>query len=176
MSGKISVAKALAFFSLVAFFSWLYTLPVQARAETDLKGWGLGVILGEPTALSAKYRLSPSNAYDFGFGYSFGHSVQLFSDYLFLYPGTFQSSAKEHLMLVPYWGLGASLAFYASNHKKSISNNDARFSLAVRIPLGVALPISKSPIEVFAELVPLVYFVPGIDLGLNGGLGLRFFF
>ena len=50
------------------------------------KGFGLGVVLGEPTGISAKYWLTSGGALDFGLGYSFTSSNSVFdfyADYVF---------------------------------------------------------------------------------------------
>jgi len=50
------------------------------------KGFGLGVVLGEPTGISAKFWLTPGTALDFGLGYSFTSSNSVFdfyADYVF---------------------------------------------------------------------------------------------
>ncbi|MDP2364021.1 MAG: hypothetical protein Q8M94_09660, partial [Ignavibacteria bacterium] len=56
-------------------------------------GFGLGMILGQPTGISAKYWTTGSTAFDFGLGYSYErHSrMQLHADYLFHTKNIFNS-------------------------------------------------------------------------------------
>src|SRR5512141_1247508 len=49
---------------------WLIVTAQCSTAQDH--GFGLGVILGEPTGVSAKLWTSPVNAFDFGLGWSFG--------------------------------------------------------------------------------------------------------
>jgi hypothetical protein len=50
------------------------------------KGYGIGIVLGEPSGLSGKYWLNNTNALDFGLGFSFtsfnNSRIQLNRDYL----------------------------------------------------------------------------------------------
>ena len=80
------------------------------------KGFGLGVIIGEPTGISGKYWLNDVNALDFGLAYSFVHSNSAFSlhgDYLFHLPHLF----KSELNLPFYYGFGGRIHF--NNKSKS---------------------------------------------------------
>ena len=50
------------------------------------EGFGLGVVLGEPTGISAKFWLTPGTALDLGLGYSFTSEKSVFdfyADYVF---------------------------------------------------------------------------------------------
>jgi len=51
--------------ALLLFFT------VQGSVAQE-RGFGLGVIIGEPTGISAKLWTSPVNAFDFGLGWSIG--------------------------------------------------------------------------------------------------------
>ena len=53
----------------VAALSLFFVVQRSAAQERDL---GLGVIIGEPTGISAKLWTSPVNALDFGLGWSYG--------------------------------------------------------------------------------------------------------
>jgi len=57
------------------------------------KGFGLGVIIGEPTAISAKYWTSNNTAFDFGLGYSLEKRSRMHfhADYLFHSKNIFNS-------------------------------------------------------------------------------------
>jgi len=84
------------------------------------KGFGLGVVLGEPTGISAKYWLSSGTALDFGLGYSFTSSKSLFdfyADYVFHSSDMINSTEN----FVVYYGPGARL--------KIKENSDSRLGL-----------------------------------------------
>ena len=72
-------------FLRVVFSVFIFVSSANLIAAESDNSLGLGFILGAPTALSGKKILSKKNAVDFGLGYNWGHSVQAFSDYLFLF-------------------------------------------------------------------------------------------
>ena len=127
-------------------------------------GFGLGVILGEPTAISAKYWTSGSTAFDFGVGYSFEKNsyLNLHADYLFHSKNIFETS--ENISL--YYGPGARLRFV----------EDATTRLGVRFDVGLVWIPRNTPIDVFIEVAPLLDIIPETDFDINGGIGVRYFF
>jgi len=83
------------------------------------KGFGLGVVLGEPTGISAKYWLTSSTALDFGLGYSFTSSNSLFdfyADYVFHSSDMINSTEN----FVVYYGPGARLKIRESSSKLGV--------------------------------------------------------
>ena len=147
-----------------------------AFAKTTEKSLGVGVILGDPTALTAKAPLSDHRAVDFGFGYHWHDSVLFYGDYLFLFPGSFKTENVEVNKIVPYVGVGAALALFQSDQQKRIGDNEANAVFAGRIPLGLSWMIAESPVELFAEVVPTIDVIPGLFFEVGGGLGVRIFF
>src|SRR5690242_4684738 len=65
---------------------------------------GLGVMLGEPTGLNAKYWLSDTRALQFGLAYSFGNYMALLGDYLFHFPSAFSKGSSDATgkQFIPY--------------------------------------------------------------------------
>ena len=47
---------------------------------------------------------------------------------------------------------------------------------AIRIPLGLSYLTARLPLELFAEIVPVVEFAPDTDADVEGGVGIRFYF
>lgn len=146
----------LVIFLFVALFS------VQSFSQS--KGFGLGIILGEPTGISAKYWITPTTAFDFGLGYSFEKNSQmhLHADYLFHVNNLFQTN--ENIKL--YYGPGARL--------KLVDVGDSR--LGFRFDVGLVWIPQNTPIDVFVEIAPLLDIIPETDFSFNGGIGVRFFF
>ena len=127
-------------------------------------GFGLGVILGEPTAISGKYWTSGSTAFDFGVGYSFEKNsyLNLHADYLFHSKNIFKTS--ENISL--YYGPGVRLRFV----------EDATTRLGFRFDVGLVWIPRNTPIDVFIEVAPLLDIIPETDFAVNGGVGVRYFF
>ena len=82
------------------------------------KGYGIGIILGEPTGLSGKYWLNNTNALDCGLGFSFTNfnnsRIQLHCDYLWNIYDLFKTSEK----FVIYYGPGIKILTGGSNDAK----------------------------------------------------------
>ncbi len=126
-------------------------------------GFGIGIILGEPTGLSGKYWVSSHNAIDGGVAWSFRHSgfFHLHGDYLWHFPDVIQSTEK----FTPYLGFGG--RFGATKGKALIG---------VRVPVGMTFIPRGAPVDVFLELAPILDLAPATELSFNAGIGVRFFF
>jgi len=158
--------------------------PLSMAAKKQSKSFhqlqhpfGLGIILGEPTGISAKYYLSRQNALDFALAYSFGNAVGIITDYVWHKRGFFGKSSEFVSQLVAYYGAGGYLEFKSGNTnagKGKSSNSEVR--LAIRVPFGIDWMIPKSQIGLSLELVPGLRFIPGIAVILQGGIAGRYYF
>ncbi len=139
-------------------------------------GFGIGLIIGEPTGISAKLWTSEYTAFDFGLGWSvrgdrFGrydgyysgqNSVHVHADYLWHSFVAINSSERFPL----YYGIGGRL------HDGAGYNS----SLAVRGVFGIAWIPRETPIDVFLELVPTLQLTTSSGFGIDAGIGVRYFF
>ena len=150
--------KKIAVLSLL--FLCFYTIPSFSQSQ----GFGLGIILGEPTGVSAKYWTASNTALDFGLGYSFvkDSRFHLHADYLFHVNNLFETN--ENIAL--YYGPGARL--------RIVKNDDSR--LGFRFDVGLVWVPKNTPIDVFFEIAPLLDIIPETAFSFNGGIGVRFFF
>ena len=165
-------------------------IPRPARAtEVGYGRWfGLGLIVGDPTGLSAKAWVGPTNAIDAGvgaYGYAFRRGcvgapdrrpvcdrgpgqrlTSLHADYLW------QAKILQRTVQLDWHAGGGVRALFLGS--------PCRFDcwdLGVRVPIGLDLTFARpSFIEVFLELVPSLYLVPAAFLAFEGGLGVRFYF
>jgi len=127
------------------------------------QGFGLGIIVGEPTGLSGKLWTGEKTAFDGGAAWSFkGESLQLHMDYLL---HNFNVIPVEKGMLPIYYGIGGRI---------NLEEDDTR--AGIRIPLGLNYHFENAPVDLFLELVPTLDLVPETDFTLCGGIGARFFF
>jgi hypothetical protein len=127
------------------------------------KGFGLGIVLGEPTGLSAKLWTGSSNAFDFAAAWSFkgdGHLL-LQADYVW---HSFNLIRVSSGRLPLYYGIGGRVIF---------SDDPV---LGVRIPVGLNYQFEDAPVDIFAEIVPILDLIQETDFDLGGGLGVRFWF
>lgn len=127
------------------------------------KGFGLGIILGEPTGLSLKNWVGSKTALDFAVAWSFvnSDSLHLHADYLIHNFGLFKVKKGT---LILYYGIGGRV----KTEKKS--------RVGVRIPIGINYILEKAPLDIFLELAPLFDLIPNTDFGITGGIGIRYYF
>ena len=158
-----------------AIIALCIVLAVQGSVAQD-RGFGLGVIIGEPTGISAKLWTSSVNAFDFGLGWSIGGDrigkdkgysdggsrVHFHMDYLWHAFNAIHSSERFPL----YYGIGGRI--------NTGGGYDA--SVAVRGVFGIAWLPHNTPIDVFLELVPSLQLTPSTGFGIDAGIGARYFF
>lgn len=125
--------------------------------------FGMGVILGNPTALNVKLWTGEKTAIDASLGYHFGKTNNLYLNTdLFIHPWSFQ---KEQDLLQIYLGPGAGLGFISD------------LSITLRTPIGVALFLHDLPLELFAEIVPTLQIIgkEGVHFWPDGYMGIRWY-
>ena len=143
---------AFAFACLVAAAS-----PLWAQKSGDI---GAGVILGNPTAVTGKIWLDESQAADAGLGFS--THLAVYGDYLW-HSWTVLPQPNQG-KLPAYIGLGAQVRTF----------HDAE--LGIRTVAGVAYWLPRDPVEIFFEIVPVFRLEPRDSVGLDAGVGLRYYF
>ena len=155
-------------------------IPDQARAEPPGDGgpFGLGIMLGLPTALTAKYWIDKEQALDFHIGaddFGNGGTVGFYGDYLF----HIDVGVKTPYFRLPlYVGPGAALLFNDRGRYCTFSRCRGRdeLALAARVPFGVAFLFKKFNGEAFVELATQLFLVPFVDFDLGAAVGFRFYF
>lgn len=150
---------------IMFLFVIMYLSHIAYELHAQDRGFGLGIIVGEPTGISGKAWTSSINAIDFALGYSFSprnSRIHLHVDYLFHSLRPFDSSEKFLL----YYGPGVRI--------KSRQNDDS--ILGIRGVIGLAWIPRNAPVDVFLEVVPILNIIPGTSFNMNAGLGARFYF
>jgi hypothetical protein len=156
---------------LVLGMMMVLSKPITAQDH----GFGIGVILGEPTGFSAKLWTSKVNAFDFGLGfseggdrisyngnYNDGSRVHFHMDYLWHSFNAISSTERFPL----YYGIGGRF------------NSGAGYddSFGIRGVFGIAWYPRSTPLDIFIELVPVFQLTSSVGFGIDAGLGIRFFF
>lgn len=146
-------------FTMVLGLMMILAKPVTAQDH----GFGMGLILGEPTGLSAKLWTSSDNAFDFAAAWSFkgDGNLLLQADYVWHF---------FNLMPVP----SGKLPLYIGIGGRVVLADDPSFG--IRVPIGIDYLFADAPIDVFLELVPILDLSPETDFGVGGGLGIRYWF
>ncbi|MEI8033609.1 MAG: hypothetical protein WCH05_09720 [Chlorobiaceae bacterium] len=138
----------------------LLSLAPDAMARD---GVGLGLIAGEPTGVSVKFWLDDRSAIDGALAVSLADNnpFQVHADYL-VHSSSSVGAASELKGSMPwYYGIGGRI-------------KDNRFG--VRVPLGITYLFNSAPMDLFAEIVPILDVTPSTEFALNGALGLRYYF
>ena len=147
---------------------WIMSFVLTAvlactTAEAQESGFGLGVILGEPTGISGKLWIEESKAIDGAVAWSFDKesAMHLHADLLF---HSSNISKVEMSKLLLYYGIGGRIKF----------EEDGK--AGVRVPLGINYLSSGAPLDIFLEIVPLLDLAPSTEFDLNAAIGIRYFF
>jgi len=141
-------------------------------------GVGAGLILGEPTGISAKFWTSNVNAFDIAIGWSSSgewervgnvfyynsgpNFLHIHADYLWHDFGVIKSQERFPL----YYGIG----FHYDE------GDGLPIAFGVRGVLGIDWMPRTVPLDVFVEFAPVLYLTPGLGFGIDAGIGTRFFF
>ncbi len=144
-------------------FLVLIAVLTCSTAQAQDRGFGLGVILGEPTGISGKLWTGHGTAIDGAVAWSFEKksSMHLHGDLLF---HNFNRARVNKGKLLFYYGIGARVKF----------EDDSK--VGVRVPLGINYLFANSPLDFFLEIVPILDLAPSTDFSLNGAIGIRYFF
>ena len=163
--------KNILLFVLALFIMIIMTKPVAAQDH----GFGLGIILGEPTGLSAKLWTSKINAFDFGLGVGLGGDR-------IKYQGNYDNSGRVHFHMDYLWhsfdAISSTERFplYYGFGGRFNTGGGYDGSFGIRGVIGIAWLPRSTPIDVFVELVPVFQVTPLTGLGVDAGLGIRYYF
>jgi hypothetical protein len=147
----------------------------DARAQGTEKGvFGLGIILGEPTGISAKLYLSDNTAVDAAVGGAFvGGGLHVHADFL-LHPWVLEN--RDTFVLPAYVGVGVRLL----DHDRGVEGD---FHIGARGVVGMLFDFKEIPIDAFVEVAAVLDVRlsdddthGGLGLAINAGIGARYYF
>lgn len=125
-------------------------------------GFGLGIIIGEPSGISAKLWTDSTRAFDGAVAWSFENdNLHLHVDYLW----HIEYIKVKKGRLPFYVGVGGKLR---------VVEDETRVS--VRIPLGMNYLFEDVPLDLFLEIVPAMRLIKDTELEIDAGIGIRYFF
>lgn len=159
------------FIAAILFLSWTI-LPHSIFA--DQGDIGVGLIVGEPTGLSMKIWTSNEHAVDLAAAWSFSDndSFQFHGDYLVHRFNIFENQNMKGKLPI-YYGIGARLKL--EDEDDNGRNNDDNL-FGIRVPIGISYIFAQEPIDLFAEIVPVMDIAPDTDFDINVAIGGRFYF
>ena len=154
----MSTPRTIAFL-ILALAAGIFTNTATAQRN----GFGLGLVLGEPTGFAFKGWMDSRSAIDGALAWSFLHSTSfhVHVDYLI-----HTEALTKRGDMPAYYGIGGRI--------KTGGRGSDR--IGVRVVGGLAYYVPGSPIDIFVEIAPILDFAPSTDFQVNGGIGARYFF
>jgi len=131
----------------------------------ERKGFGIGIMAGDPSGLTAKFMMDNTSGIDFAVGWSTSGSDEYYfsSDYLFhLY-----DVVKIAELVSPLY-LGGGIRY--------INREKGENKFGLRIPVGIEFLFLNNRLGAFGEVVPLMDLKPDTEFDMEFGIGIRFFF
>lgn len=137
---------------------------VATIAFSQESGFGVGLMLGEPTGISLKAWTSSSNAIDAGLAWSFYKNPALHMHADYLWHDFDLIKTKDRIPV--YYGVGGRIRLGDKDNAR----------IGVRGVFGIGFLLKEAPIDFFLELAPILDLIPATGLNMNGGIGARYFF
>ena len=126
----------------------------------------LGLYLGEPTGLSAKYWINRQNAIEGIAAWAFSKGFLVVSaDYLLNFPDVVKIEGETFPLFI---GAGAIM--------RVDMGTGGGISVGARFPVGALYVFRGVPLEISLELVPGLYLFPDTQFLAMGGIGIRYCF
>lgn len=149
--------------SRIIFLSLIIAGATVVPAMAQHKTFGLGIVLGEPTGISAKLWLDQKSAIDAAAAWTFypAGAFYIHADYLYHFYDLFPVT-KGALPL--YIGVGGSVTLEPVPR------------IGVRVPIGIDYLFQNAPIDIFLEVAPGISLYPATQFEAGGGIGIRFNF
>jgi len=149
-------------FVLLLSFLFILSLHQEVKAQST----ELGVIIGEPTGVSAKFWTSKKSAVNLGVAWSLSSSGNIHNP-----------SGNMHLHIDYLWHFwpNSGIAFYSGLGGRLLFDDETQ--LAARIPIGLQFNVARR-LSLFFELAPTLPIMPETqsNFDINGGAGVRFRF
>ncbi|MBE0479179.1 DUF3996 domain-containing protein [Candidatus Aerophobetes bacterium] len=132
----------------------------SSTAGAQEKGFGIGIILGEPTGICFKKWMDENTAFAGAVAWSLFHpsALHVHLDYLF-----HRRVQRESYFF--HYGIGGRIKF-----------EEGESRIGVRIPLGITYPFQGTTVDMFVEISPLLDLAPATEFGVNAAIGFRYFF
>ena len=161
-------------------------IPTTASAQSGSSSqygqgdFGVGLMIGSPTGLTAKQYLAEQHALDAALGFGYG-GTHFHADYLYEKRDVL---GERNARLGWFVGIGGQFSvernrgsrYYGRKYDDYRRDRDY-FHVGPRVPLGLELRFQSIPkLEFFGELALGFEIVEYPGLTLDGGIGTRFYF
>ncbi|CAN5750632.1 hypothetical protein BH11MYX3_BH11MYX3_15930 [soil metagenome] len=164
--------RALAVICLLGSLGGTALADDGATSRMDKGTIGIGLILGEPTGISAKLYLKDDQAVQAAAGFAFvGGGLHVHMDYVF-HPFILQS--KDSFVLPFYFGPGIRVIDYRNGRDTSF------VAVGLRAVAGLLFDFKNVPLDAFFEVAGVLEYGfadnEGAGIALNAAAGVRYYF
>jgi hypothetical protein len=145
---------------------WLFVILamsfVNGNALAQVKNFYGGIIIGEPTGLSAKLWLNDSRALVSGIAWSIID----------------ESSMHLHIDVIEHWfniaevDTGKLPFYFGIGGRVKLEKDKSR--LGLRLPLGINYILDDIRLDFFFEMVPIMDITPKTEFNINAAIGIRY--
>lgn len=154
------------------YLTVLIILALAFTAAAQVREFGLGLIIGEPTGISAKWNFSPPYAVDFHLAWSFNGGIAAGADWL-VHMGWLPFPWR------PYLGAGGRMAVHEGK-KDDVGEpgepGEGEVHVSGRGLVGIEYLFLEGHLGVAAEIGLGLDFVPAVGFDLSGGIAFRYYF
>lgn len=154
-------------FILTVLAGQLNAQAADTASPTGAGPFGVGIMLGEPTGIVAKYWFNRLWSVDGAFAWSFTQGGFFYTHADLLY-NIYNILESQNFSLPVYVGVGARLLFGGL----TLTNN----IFGIRIPVGVNFILRQLPVDLFVEVAPGIDLIPDSNFSFGGGVGARYYF
>ena len=159
---------------MTTLLTLILVITIGNDIQAQSRKFGLGVIIGEPTGLSAKLWLSHTNALAFGLGWSIeGYRVNGFDE-------EYNNVTRTHIHVDYLWhsysAINSQFPLYYGIGGRINTGPEYSGTFAVRGVIGIEWLPHSAPLDVFIEFIPSLQLINSTGLGLDAGIGARYFF
>jgi hypothetical protein len=158
-------------------------IALISLSVTDLKAgppmgreFGLGLMAGEPTGITAKIWTKSNTAFAISLGNSYLGKYRFGLDYLW------HTNAFNSQVIGLYFGPGVAIGvgesggWWYSKNGKTWYKEESDIGIGVRGLLGINIIPRNTPLEFFAEIGLMVGVNPSTSVNTEGAIGFRYYF
>lgn len=136
---------------------------------------GIGLKLGDPTGLTAKFKLSKVNSVVVDLGSSYFGNPRINVDYIWDFNAFNSSQVNLYAGLGAVVGLGEGNEFFYKRGKDKFYYRDSGVGIGANAVFGLNFMPKNTPLELFVELGALVGISPDFGSNGEGSIGVRFY-
>ncbi|MBU2491642.1 MAG: hypothetical protein KJ571_03385 [Bacteroidetes bacterium] len=159
---------------LTSLYFLIFLLLSFNSVQAQKDGFGLGLVIGEPTGLSAKLWLNNKNAVAFGLSWSNkGNRFNSFEP-------DYNRITRTHIHVDYLWhsfdAINARFPLFYGVGGRIDTGIEYGGTVGARGIIGIVWLPDNTPLDVFVEFVPTLLFINSTGFGVDAGIGARFFF